>query len=199
MGKWRNADFPFHPSVTMIAETTLDAIRQIFSQHGRAAYYGEAVTQYEDAAQAALLAEAANADEETVAAAFLHDIGHLLPSELETDFMENYGRRDHEELAAQWLLDRGFSEKTAALIANHVNAKRYLVYARPGYFNELSEASRKTLEFQGGPMTPVEADAFENHPYFEAILQMRYWDEQAKETGLDLLAIDYFLNRIAQL
>ena len=113
--------------------------------------------------------------------------------------MENYGRRDHEELAAQWLLDRGFSEKTAALIANHVNAKRYLVYARPGYFNELSEASRKTLEFQGGPMTPVEADAFENHPYFEAILQMRYWDEQAKETGLDLPAIDYFLNRIAQL
>lgn len=176
----------------MVHATTIQEIEALFAEHGQSAYFGEEVTQYEHAAQAALLAEAAEADEELVAAAFLHDIGHLLPSDHPQEHMEGYGRRDHEELAAEWLLERGFPQKVADLIANHVNAKRYLVYAKPGYYEQLSEASRKTLEFQGGVMTPLEADAFERHPLFNDFLQMRFWDEQAKETGRTLPDISYF-------
>lgn len=183
----------------MITAQTIQEIAELFAAQGQSAYFGEQVSQYEHAAQAALLAEESGADIETVAAAFLHDIGHLLPAQTVAEQMGAFGRRDHEGIAAEWLLERGFSEKTAELIANHVNAKRYLVYQQPGYLDNLSEASLKTLEFQGGMMTPREADKFEQHPYFEDILQMRYWDEQAKVEHKTLPEISYFLNIIAEI
>lgn len=176
----------------MVDQTGIAAIRHLFETQGNNAYFGEDVTQYEHAAQAALLAERAGCDDDTIVAALLHDIGHLLPSGDESEHMEGYGRRDHEALAAEWLRERGFSEKTAELVANHVNAKRYLVYAKPGYYDQLSEASKRTLEFQGGIMTPLEADAFENHPLYEQFLQMRYWDEQAKVVDLEVPELAYF-------
>ena len=180
----------------MIKTTAIATIKALFDQYGTMPYFGEEISQYEHAAQAALLAEAADADDDTIVAAFLHDIGHLIPSEVPGEHMEGYGRRDHEGLAAEWLLQQGFSEKTAALVANHVNAKRYLVYELPGYYNRLSEASRRTLEFQGGAMTASEADRFEQHPHFKAILQMRYWDEEAKVLDMKLPEIDYFIKII---
>jgi 2-amino-1-hydroxyethylphosphonate dioxygenase (glycine-forming) len=77
-----------------------------------------------------------------------------------------------------------FPQKVCVLVANHVNAKRYLTYKNPKYFAGLSEASLKTLEFQGGPMNADEATQFEQNPYFELIIQMRRWDEAAKVKGL---------------
>ena len=70
--------------------------------------------------------------------------------------MDGYGTVDHERLGADYLRKLGFSEKVAQLIEHHVNAKRYLVYKNPKYFARLSEASLKTLDFQGGPITPDE-------------------------------------------
>jgi predicted HD phosphohydrolase len=61
-----------------------------------------------------------------------------------------------------------------------VQAKRYLTRKDPDYFNQLSEASRRTLEFQGGMMTDDEADLFEKDVLFSEIILMRRWDEQAK-------------------
>ncbi|MBY0374774.1 MAG: HD domain-containing protein, partial [Bryobacteraceae bacterium] len=42
------------------------------------AYFGEQVTQLEHALQSAYLAVQAGADDETILAALLHDIGHVL-------------------------------------------------------------------------------------------------------------------------
>ena len=167
----------------------MQLIATLFDQSGQDAYFGEPVTQLEHALQCAHLAEQAGADEETVMAAFLHDIGHLLPPELVSveatmGYMDGYGTIDHERLGADFLREQGFFEKVAQLIENHVNAKRYLVYKNPDYFARLSEASLKTLEFQGGPMRTGEALAFETNPYFKGILQLRVWDEQAKIPGL---------------
>ena len=78
-------------------------------------------------------------------------------------------------------------------MANHVNAKRYLTYKNPKYFAGLSDASRKTLEFQGGPMQAEEAGTFEQNPYFELIIQMRRWDEAAKVTGLPKPDLEKYL------
>ncbi|WP_128544941.1 phosphonate degradation HD-domain oxygenase [Larkinella soli] len=175
------------------AEQTVTEISALFDRYGAEDYYGEPVTQLEHMLQSAVLAEKAGADAETVIAAFLHDIGHLLPSESAEDHMDDYGRVDHEKLGADWLRERGFSEKVAQLIEHHVNAKRYLTYKNPAYFARLSEASLKTLEFQGGPMTPEEAAEFERNPYFRGILQVRGWDEQAKETGLTLPGPERYL------
>ena len=171
-----------------------NVLAQLFAQSGHDAYVGEPVTQLEHALQCAHLAEQAGADTETVVAAFLHDIGHLLPPAPATGesaktptapgYMDGYGTVDHEKLAADFLREQGFSEKVAQLIENHVNAKRYLLFKNPNYLAHLSEASVKTLAFQGGPMGPGQALAFETNPYFRDILQLRSWDEQAKIPNL---------------
>lgn len=168
-------------------------LTQLFAQSGQDAYFGEPVTQLEHALQCAQLAEQAGADRETIVAAFLHDIGHLLPPERAGGYMDGYGTVDHERLGADYLRELGFPEKVAQLIENHVNAKRYLVFRNPDYFARLSEASLRTLEFQGGPMTADEAAAFEAHPYFRGILQLRGWDEQAKVPGLPTPDMAYYL------
>ncbi|GAB3511723.1 HD domain-containing protein [Spirosoma knui] len=176
-------------------EQTISGIAMLFEAGGNDAYYGEPVTQLEHALQCGGLAERAGADEETIIAAFLHDIGHLLPPELAGGYMDGYGTVDHERLGADYLRERGFSEKVAQLIEHHVNAKRYLVAKNPEYFARLSEASVKTLEFQGGPMAPDEIVAFEKNPYFRQILQVRGWDEQAKETGMVLPDPSHYLEK----
>ena len=176
----------------------MESIGKLFDQSGQDEYFGEPVTQLEHALQSAQLAEQAGADTETVVAAFLHDIGHLLPPELAGGYMDGYGTVDHEKLGADYLRERGFSEKVAQLIENHVNAKRYLVFKNPNYFARLSEASLKTLEFQGGPMTADEAAAFEANPYFKGILLMRTWDEQAKIPNLLTPDTEYYLEKCRQ-
>ncbi|ARK13474.1 HD domain-containing protein [Fibrella sp. ES10-3-2-2] len=168
-------------------------IEQLFAQSGDEAYFGEPVTQLEHALQSALLAENVGADRDTVLAALLHDIGHLLPAGSEDGYMDGYGTIDHERLGADFLREHGFSEKTAQLIENHVNAKRYLVAKQPAYLARLSDASLQTLGYQGGPMTPDEVAQFEKHPYFDEILQLRYWDEQAKIPGLPTRDMAYYL------
>ena len=171
----------------------IEEIRAIFLSQGDEQYYGEPVSQFEHAAQSAILAEKSGFDAEVQIAAFLHDIGHLLPAESEEQLMAEYGRKDHEGVAADWLRDRGFSEKIAVLVENHVNAKRYLCYANPAYYNNLSDASRQTLVFQGGKMEQEEAEAFEKNPYFDTIIRMRRWDEAAKVEHQQLPDLDYFL------
>lgn len=172
----------------------MDTIATLFAHSGHDAYFGEPVTQLEHALQSAQLAEQAGADRETVVAAFLHDIGHLLPPEASHGYMDGYGTVDHEQLGADYLRGLGFSEKIAQLIENHVNAKRYLVSKQPEYLANLSEASLKTLAFQGGPMNTDEAVAFEAHPHFNEILLMRRWDEQAKIPGLATPDMHHYLS-----
>jgi len=176
----------------------METIKKLFAESGDDAYYGEPVTQLAHALQAAQLAEKAGADDETVVAAFLHDIGHLLPVESAEGYMDGYGTVDHERLGADFLRQRGFPEKVAQLIEHHVNAKRYLVYKNPDYFARLSEASLITLEFQGGPMAIEEAKEFEQNPYFRDILQVRGWDEQAKIPDLPTPDMEYYLAKCEQ-
>lgn len=170
-------------------------IEQLFAQRGQDGYYGEPVSQLEHALQSAQLAQEAGADNAVVLAALLHDIGHLLPSQIAADHMDDYGRVDHEQLGADFLRKQGFSEKVAQLIENHVNAKRYLVSVDKEYAAKLSEASTQTLLMQGGPMNAQDAGTFRQHPYFDDIIQLRRWDEQAKIPGLPTPTLAYFLDR----
>ncbi|GAB4480270.1 MAG: hypothetical protein OHK0057_33540 [Thermoflexibacter sp.] len=100
--------------------------------------------------------------------------------------MDGYGVKRHEQIGADFLRSKGFSEKIARLVENHVQAKRYLTFKYPAYYEALSEASKKTLEFQGGKMTEMEATNFENDTLFSLSIQMRTWDEKAKEIGVAL-------------
>ncbi|VXC87238.1 HD phosphohydrolase-like protein (fragment) [Burkholderia sp. 8Y] len=63
---------------------SLDDIRHLFDAHGSMAHSGEAVTQLRHAVQTASLAENAGASRESIVAALLHDLGHLLNLKGET-------------------------------------------------------------------------------------------------------------------
>jgi phosphonate degradation associated HDIG domain protein len=170
---------------TKQAREITDEIMRLYEEYGGAEYAGEKVSQLEHMAQAAQLAEAQGFDEEVVLAAFLHDIGHISEAAKGDtakgdNQMDGYGIKDHEELGAEFLRGKGFSKKVTRLVESHVEAKRYLTYKDPAYYANLSEASKRTLEYQGGPMTGEEAAAFEQYPLFSLIIRMRNWDEQAK-------------------
>jgi phosphonate degradation associated HDIG domain protein len=162
------------------ARNITDEIMSLYEEHGGAEYAGEKVSQLEHMAQAAQLAEAQGFDEEVILAAFLHDIGHISEAAKGDNEMDGYGIKDHEELGAEFLREKGFSRKVTRLVESHVEAKRYLTYKDPAYYANLSDASKRTLEYQGGPMTAEEATAFEQYPLFSLIIRMRNWDEQAK-------------------
>ena len=162
------------------AREITDEIINLYKEHGGAEYAGEKVSQLEHMVQAAQLAEAQGFDEEVILAAFLHDIGHISEAAKGDNEMDGYGIKDHEELGAEFLRGKGFSKKVARLVESHVEAKRYLTYKDPAYYANLSDASKRTLEYQGGPMTAEEAGAFEQYPLFDLIIRMRNWDEQAK-------------------
>lgn len=173
----------------------VEQLLQLFEQYGQADYIGEPVSQLAHALQCAQLAQHAGADEELVLAALLHDVGHLLDSAnpaLAGAHMDGFGLVDHELLGAQYLRGLGCSERLACLVASHVQAKRYLVYSEPAYAAALSEASRQTLLHQGGPMTAAEAEDFESDPWFADYIQLRKWDEQAKDAFIGMPALRSF-------
>jgi len=169
------------------AATPKDIVNEVFAlyeKHGDEDYIGEPVSQLEHMSQAAALAEQEGYDDEVILAAFFHDIGHLCADENEAESMDGMGNVDHEKLGADYLLERGFSTRVANLVQGHVIAKRYLTYKYPEYYNKLSDASKTTLEFQGGVMNAEEALQFENNPDAQLIIRLRYWDDMAKETNI---------------
>jgi phosphonate degradation associated HDIG domain protein len=171
-------------------QAVVDEIFSLYEKFGDEDYIGEPVSQLEHMSQAAALAQAEGYDDEVVLAAFFHDIGHLCADADEVESMDGMGNVDHEKLGADYLLERGFSERVANLVQGHVIAKRYLTYKYPEYYNRLSDASKGTLEFQGGVMTEEEATDFELNPDAELIVRLRYWDDMAKEMNLPVNNIE---------
>ena len=170
-------------------------IFSLYDQYGDEDYIGEPVSQLEHMSQSAELAIGEGADDEVVLAAFFHDFGHLCFQKNAGNTMAGYGVKRHEQIGADYLRDKGFPERVAKLVENHVQAKRYLTYKNPEYYHSLSEASKKTLEFQGGKMTPAEAEAFEKDPLFEMSIRLRHWDELAKETHVPIVDLDEIRSR----
>ena len=159
----------------------------LYEQYGNADYIGEPVSQLEHMSQSAQLAMDEGFDDEVVLASFFHDIGHICVMNNEENNMGGFGVKSHERIGADYLREKGFPERVAKLVENHVQAKRYLTFKNPEYLKQLSEASKKTLEFQGGVMSEQEATLFEHNPLFETSILMRKWDELAKETNLPVI------------
>jgi gamma-butyrobetaine dioxygenase len=154
--------------------TAIEIIAELFSGPGGQAYLGEPVTIGVHMRQAGALAEAAGAAAPLVAAALLHDIGHLRQ---ETDTR-------HGEAGARWL-SQWFGEAVTEPVRLHVPAKRYLCAVEPGYFGLLSAESVRTLARQGGPMTVEQAAEFEALPHAADAVAVRRWDDEAKDPAVE--------------
>ena len=184
-----------HPNIS----ETVASVFATFRDRGHEEYHGEAVSQLEHAVQAAELAQRGRPnDPEFIIAAFLHDYGHLCGTADGSDNMDGFGIRQHELLGAQELERLGFSEKATRLIAGHVQAKRYLVTTDPAYYAGLSEASKFTLEKQGGLLTAEEQSAFERDSLFKLHIALRRIDEEAKVSGQIVRDMDWLETMISE-
>ncbi len=182
----------------LTAETIVAFIADIFERRGAESYLGEAVTMSQHMLQGAYLAEQAGARDTMVAGALLHDIGHYT-NEFGDDYIDQGIDNLHEEAGAR-VLDRFFPASVTDCIRYHVAAKRYLCATDPSYFDQLSEASVKTLALQGGPMSPDEVAQFETLPNLAAITQVRLWDDAGKDPDMITPPFSHFaplLQRVA--
>ena len=184
----------------------VDAIAEMFTSEGAADYLGEPVTVAAHLLQAGARAQAAGAPPALVAAALLHDVGHLRGADAEADGIELSGRElmagtdnNHGDRGARWLRSQGFPASVTEPVRLHVAAKRYLCATEPAYFGQLSEASVYTLAVQGGPMTDAEAREFEREPHAADAIAVRRWDDQAKDPSAGVPDFDHYRPLLASL
>ncbi len=157
----------------------INEVLQVYRERGNQRYGTEAVTQLEHALQTAALAIDEQADTSLIAAALLHDIGHIRISN--HDQLGGHGLDDkHEHTSYQWLLHH-FGKAVADPIRLHVVAKRYLCSQNPDYEKTLSPTSHASFLDQGGHMNGDELAAFEAEEFWKQALELRRWDDAAKD------------------
>jgi len=160
---------------------SISGICVLFARKGGRAYAGEPVSQIEHALQTAARAEDEGAAPALVAAALLHDVGHLLNDQGDSPTLR--GVDDLHQYAALPFLRALFADDVLTPIQLHVDAKRYLCATRDGYFEALSADSKRSLVLQGGIYAPTQASAFIAQPFADDAVRLRLWDDLAKVEG----------------
>ncbi len=177
--------------MTTPAATGVDEILALYERWGTE-HYDEDLAQLDHALQTAAHARADGATPPVVAAALLHDVGHLLD-------LRGDPAGPHERTGPAWLGSL-FPASVTEPIRLHVAAKRYLCATHPGYAATLSAGSTASLVRQGGPMSRDEAAAFELAPGWADAVALRRWDDlgKADDVVVDGLATyDALLREVA--
>ncbi len=160
----------------------VDDVLETLTDAGGGQYGDEAVTQLAHALQCAMLAQQSGAADSLVAAALMHDIGHLVGSGDLGAAAKGIDKR-HEDIASDTLAPY-FPPAVTEPIRLHVAAKRYLCATDERYYDGLSAGSRTSLEVQGGPFIGAEAARFIALPHAPDAVSLRRWDDLAKQRDL---------------
>lgn len=178
-----------------MTQALLSEITRIFAIRADGHYGLSAITQKQHALQAAWLAERDGSTPAMIAAALMHDIGHLV-HDLGQDPAAEGVDDEHERLGYEWLAAH-FGPEVTEPVRLHVAAKRYLCGAEADYFAKLSSDSVRSLALQGGPMDAAEIEAFRAIPEWRDAVRLRRWDEQAKIRGLETPPVEHFMPHVA--
>ena len=171
----------------------MNIIDQIISSYlnNKSLYIGEKVTITEHMIQTAMLAEKTNCSSSLICSSLLHDYGHFI-LENPDDLVNKKKDGKHEDVGYEFL-KKYFVKDVVKPIKHHVKAKRYLARDEK-YYQLLSEASKISLELQGGIMNDKESKEFESNEFFESSIKLRKFDEGAKKTGLKIKSINEYKN-----
>jgi len=158
----------------------MERIAQLFEERG-GSRYDSFSTQSEHARMTAFMAMRHGARPSVVAAAFLHDVGHLLLNEHadRSDFLVT--DKQHEEVGHIFLRRSGFPDEVTELVRLHVDAKRFLCATDPTYFASLSHASQRSLALQGGPFSTADVVNWSASPQALAAAELRRWEDEGKQ------------------
>ena len=171
----------------------MNIIDQIISSYlnNKSLYIGEKVTITEHMIQTAMLAEKTNCSSSLICSSLLHDYGHFI-LENPDDLVNKKKDGKHEDVGYEFL-KKYFVKDVVKPIKHHVKAKRYLARDEK-YYQLLSEASKISLELQGGIMNYKESKEFESNEFFESSIKLRKFDEGAKKAGLKIKSINEYKN-----
>jgi len=179
-----------------MAEDVVRTIQDLLEHRADGLYGLHDVTQREHALQSAWLAERDGHPASLIAAALMHDIGHLVHDLGENPAAEGIDDR-HEELGNAWLAQH-FGPEVTEPVRLHVAAKRYLCATEADYFGKLSPDSVLSLSLQGGPMSAEEVASFEALEHHAAAVTLRRYDEEAKIKDLPTPPVAHFMTYVAQ-
>ena len=160
--------------------------------------YDKHITQLEHAFQTMNIAIEKNYNKKFQLACFLHDIGHLLLDEHNNngDFLEE--NLHHETIGFNFLAEF-FDHSITYPILSHVTAKKYLCTKDKNYYDNLSEASKKSFEIQGGYMTTKQMEMFEKTQYFNSTIKLRQIEDESKNKKINVNKINYNLHYVKNL
>jgi len=153
------------------------------------------VNQRQHALQAAMLAERDGHHAALIAAALLHDVGHLV-HHLGVNPAARGIDDQHEQVGHDFLVE-WFGPEVTEPVRLHVAAKRFLCATEADYFGKLSEDSVISLALQGGPMSPAEIAAFRDQPHWQDAVSLRRYDEMAKVKDLATPPVVHFMRYVA--
>ena len=179
-----------------MTDTHLQDIAALLTEKGNGLYGLADVLQVQHALQAAWQAERDGRQPALIAAALLHDIGHMV-HDLGQDPASEGIDDHHEQLGYEYLAPL-FGPEVTEPVRLHVAAKRYLCAAEPDYYARLSADSVRSLALQGGPMSPDEVAAFLDNPHAQSAIALRRYDEGAKVKGLETPPVAHFMPYVAQ-
>jgi len=212
----------------MTPRQTLDLIAELFLTEGHRRYDApearpdlRGVDVLSHSLQCAQLAEWAHADAELVAAALLHDLGHLVDAQRwgpgwrddphraaagagadaggGTGCGTGGGEGASHATRAVHLLRQAFPDEVTKPVRLHVQAKRYLVGFDRRYLEALSPAALHGLSLQGGPMTAMEMRRFELDTHAAAAIKLRIWDDLAQHPGKATPPLSHYLGLLEDL
>ena len=157
-------------------------------------YIGEKVTMSEHMIQTAMIAEENNSSKSLICACLLHDYGHFIVDDPDLLVSKELDGK-HEEIGFDFL-KKYFLPEVTEPIKLHVLAKRYLCRNK-SYYEHLSEASKVSLDLQGGVMNDDEAKKFSLLKYFKEAVKVREYDDDGKVPDIKMKKIDDYQELIS--
>jgi hypothetical protein len=177
---------------------SLQEVHELLVRRGQTQYGLEAINQLEHALQCANLAEQAGETTDTIVACLLHDLGHLLAAERVNAIEQDTHKDDLHQFIALPFLRGLFPDAVLEPIRMHVDAKRYLCWIEPTYWDDLSIASKRSLEQQGGVFDEAQANIFIAQPYAEESVRLRRYDDLAKVKDKSVPGLAHYQARLAE-